>query len=235
MKRLLTSLSYSAAAQDRKPTSLHLPTLQLRSPLPRRHNRLEQSPRRHLPASQFVRTYICPSRSHLADQDPDHPSQHELTDLVENKTTAEEYTAMAAEIRKRGCEALDPLFEQVDIVVTFADSPLCMYTSASGQSLRFPLAHRCICEALTSAAHARNGNNTPRPRLLTLIHADAAVPGYPIACVPLSTVKYSEQNERPFGLCLAAGAGQEELLLRFMHAYERASPPRPLPKPLLAS
>lgn len=41
---------------------------------------------------------------------------------------------MAAEMRKRGCDALDPLFEKVHIVATFADSPLCMYTSASGQS-----------------------------------------------------------------------------------------------------
>ena len=68
-----------------------------------------------------------------------------------------------------------------------------------------------------------------------MLNADAAVSGYPIACVPLSTVRYSEQNERPFGLCLAAAAGKEDLLLRFMHAYERVSPSRPLPKPLLAS
>ena len=68
-----------------------------------------------------------------------------------------------------------------------------------------------------------------------MLDADAAVSGYPIACVPLSTVKYSEQNERPFGLCLAASAGREELLLRFMQAYERASPPRPLPNPMQTS
>lgn len=73
----------------------------------------------------------------MLTQEPDHPSQHELTDLVENATTAEEYAEMAAEMRKRGCDALDPLFEQVDILVAFADSPLCMYTSASGQSLSF--------------------------------------------------------------------------------------------------
>lgn len=67
-----------------------------------------------------------------------------------------------------------------------------------------------------------------------MLNADAAVSGYPIASVPLSTVRYPDQNERPFGLCLAAAAGNEELLLQFMHAYERASPPRPLPKPVLA-
>lgn len=86
-----------------------------------------------LPPSKRIRTYSSP----MLTQGPDHRSQHELTDLVENKTTAEEYAEMAAEMRKRGCDALDPLFERVDILVAFADSPLCMYTSASGQSLSF--------------------------------------------------------------------------------------------------
>lgn len=94
---------------------------------------------------------------------------------------------MQAEMLKRAHEGLDKQFQSCDIIVAYADSSLCRYSSATG---------------------------------------------LPIACVPLATVKYSEQNERPFGLC--AVAKSEQLLLRFMTAYEVAFPPRPLPRPLLA-
>lgn len=57
--------------------------------------------------------------------------------------------------------------------------------------------------------------------------------GYPIACFPLGTVKYSEQNERPFGLCVVAGRGREEMLLRLMAACESAITLCSLPRPLL--
>lgn len=57
--------------------------------------------------------------------------------------------------------------------------------------------------------------------------------GYPIACVPLGVVKYSDENERPYGLILTAGIGQEGKLLRFMAAFESAFPSRPLPQPML--
>ncbi|KAL2194061.1 amidase signature domain-containing protein [Corynascus similis CBS 632.67] len=46
------------------------------------------------------------------------------------------------------------------------------------------------------------------------IHAAAA--GYPIATVPLGQLRY---NGRPFGLCMVAKARNEEVLLRFMHAW----------------
>ncbi|KAI7355362.1 hypothetical protein KC320_g2894 [Hortaea werneckii] len=61
----------------------------------------------------------------------------------------------------------------------------------------------------------------------------AAAAGYPIACVPLGVVKYSDENERPYGLILTAGIGQEGKLLRFMAAFESAFPSRPLPQPML--
>ncbi|KAI7361494.1 amidase signature enzyme [Hortaea werneckii] len=61
----------------------------------------------------------------------------------------------------------------------------------------------------------------------------AAAAGYPIACVPLGLVKYSDENKRPYGLSLTAGKGQEGKLLRFMAAFESAFPSRPLPQPLL--
>ncbi|KAI7372540.1 amidase signature enzyme, partial [Hortaea werneckii] len=37
----------------------------------------------------------------------------------------------------------------------------------------------------------------------------AAAAGYPIACVPLGVVNYSYENQRPYGLSLTAGKGQE--------------------------
>ena len=43
-------------------------------------------------------------------------------------------------------------------------------------------------------------------------------------------LQYSAENERPFGL--HAVAKTEEDLLRFMVAYERIAPTRPVPKPL---
>ncbi|KAI6926796.1 amidase signature enzyme, partial [Hortaea werneckii] len=61
----------------------------------------------------------------------------------------------------------------------------------------------------------------------------AAAAGYPIACVPLGIVKYSDENQRPYGLSLTAGKGQEGKLLQFMAAFESAFPSRPLPRPLL--
>ncbi|KAK3673491.1 hypothetical protein LTR78_006725 [Recurvomyces mirabilis] len=61
----------------------------------------------------------------------------------------------------------------------------------------------------------------------------SATAGYPIACLPLGIVKYSETNERPYGICMIAGKGREDILLRFMAACESLLPPRPVPKPLL--
>ncbi|KUL84917.1 hypothetical protein ZTR_07885 [Talaromyces verruculosus] len=56
------------------------------------------------------------------------------------------------------------------------------------------------------------------------IHAAAA--GYPIATVPIGQLRY---NKRPFGLCIIAKANEEEMLLRFMSAYEKVAKPRPVP------
>ena len=50
------------------------------------------------------------------------------------------------------------------------------------------------------------------------VHAAAA--GYPIATVPLGQLSY---NNRPFGLCMVAKAHNEELLLRFMAAWEAST------------
>ncbi|KAK8035698.1 amidase, partial [Apiospora marii] len=53
-----------------------------------------------------------------------------------------------------------------------------------------------------------------------------AAAGYPLGHVPLGQLNY---NGRPFGLCLMARADDEETLLRFMSAYESATPARPVP------
>ncbi|KAG7287135.1 hypothetical protein NEMBOFW57_006640 [Staphylotrichum longicolle] len=56
------------------------------------------------------------------------------------------------------------------------------------------------------------------------IHAAAA--GYPLATVPLGQLRY---NGRPFGLCVVAKANEEEVLLRFMHAWSGVMNCRPVP------
>ena len=64
----------------------------------------------------------------------DHPSQEELTDLLQNTTTNEECQAMLAQLRKQGRDALDRVFESVDVLVALADSVVCSYASAAGKT-----------------------------------------------------------------------------------------------------
>jgi hypothetical protein len=71
----------------------------------------------------------------------DHPNQTEFYDLLENTTTEAECQATLAELRRRGHEGLDRLFETVDIVVALSDSGLVRYTSATGKSVPNP----CLC------------------------------------------------------------------------------------------
>lgn len=54
--------------------------------------------------------------------------------------------------------------------------------------------------------------------------------GYPIATMPLGVLDF---NGRPFALGIMAQAGREDLMFRFMSAFERHFPPRPLPMRLL--
>ncbi|KAK6428351.1 hypothetical protein LTR95_015506 [Oleoguttula sp. CCFEE 5521] len=68
-----------------------------------------------------------------------HPSQHELVDLLSNSTTPAQAEAMAHEFRRRGKDALDPIFEGVDVLVALGDSPLCTYAASAGESI-----HRSI-------------------------------------------------------------------------------------------
>nr|OQO27647.1 hypothetical protein B0A51_04415 [Rachicladosporium sp. CCFEE 5018] len=63
---------------------------------------------------------------------PSHPSQHELVELLENNTTPAQAEAMAREFRKRAKDALDPIFQCVDVLVALGDSPLCTYAAGAG-------------------------------------------------------------------------------------------------------
>jgi amidase len=58
----------------------------------------------------------------------------------------------------------------------------------------------------------------------------ASAAGYPIATMPLDTLKY---NGRPFGISMVARTGMEGLLLTFMRACEGILGERPLPLPLV--
>ncbi|KAI0129715.1 amidase signature domain-containing protein [Xylariales sp. AK1849] len=55
----------------------------------------------------------------------------------------------------------------------------------------------------------------------------AACAGYPVANLPLGTLEY---NGRPFGLCVTARANNETAILRFLIAYEKTFPQRPIPR-----
>ncbi|KAH0280497.1 amidase signature enzyme, partial [Aureobasidium melanogenum] len=64
---------------------------------------------------------------------PDHPSQDELIDLLNNTSTPEEGQAWRHELMKQGKAGLDPLLQEVDVLVALADSSLCSYSSAAGK------------------------------------------------------------------------------------------------------
>ena len=59
------------------------------------------------------------------------------------------------------------------------------------------------------------------------IHLLSCFVGYPVAVVPVGTLRY---NGRPFGICVTARANEEDILLRFMENYEEITEPRPVPK-----
>ncbi|RMY28650.1 hypothetical protein D0866_09264 [Hortaea werneckii] len=139
-----------------------------------------------------------------------HEGQTDLTNLVDAPRDGTNQKAMLAEMRRRGRLALDTVLEDHDVIVSIADGPL-------------PISHR--------NGNMHSGITTGWTKVLAderLLYL-----GYPIACVPLGVVKYSDENQRPYGLSLTAGKGQEGKLLQFMAAFESAFPSRPLPRPLL--
>ena len=54
----------------------------------------------------------------------------------------------------------------------------------------------------------------------------SAAAGYPLATMPLGTLDF---NGRPFGLALMGKPGREDLMIRFMSAFERVFPKREVP------
>jgi hypothetical protein len=74
----------------------------------------------------------------------EHPSQQEYIDLLQNKTTEGEAQTMLNTMRTRSRQALDRVFEQVDVLVALAESNICTYASAAGKHGDF-LAYRETC------------------------------------------------------------------------------------------
>lgn len=69
----------------------------------------------------------------VTDTSIDHPSQDELIDLLNNTSNPEEGQAWRDELMKQGKAGLDPLLQEVDVLVALADSSLCSYSSAAGK------------------------------------------------------------------------------------------------------
>lgn len=59
----------------------------------------------------------------------------------------------------------------------------------------------------------------------------AAAAGYPVGTMLLG---YSKSNDRPFGMCIIASAGQEDKLLRAMSAWEAPMSTRMPPPQMVA-
>ncbi|KAL7805666.1 amidase signature domain-containing protein [Trichoderma aethiopicum] len=114
----------------------------------------------------------------------------------------------------------EPYTEQGDLekTLTYNDDPK--------KIAELRQSHRNAARQIIHAAFDTHGVNlivAPGDSSLC-IHAAAA--GYPIATAPIGQLRY---NGRPFGLCVLARADEEELLLRFMAAYEAVAKPRPVP------
>lgn len=54
----------------------------------------------------------------------------------------------------------------------------------------------------------------------------SAAAGYPLATMPLGTLDF---NGRPFGLAIMGKPGGEDVMIRFMGAFERTFPKRKVP------
>ena len=63
----------------------------------------------------------------------------------------------------------------------------------------------------------------------------AAAAGYPNGVVPVGEISFSNgANKRPQGLCMIARAHRDDVILKFMAAWEDAMPARPIPRQLMA-
>jgi amidase len=112
--------------------------------------------------------------------------------------------------------------KQDDLLRALANTDEALYIDRLKDGLR-AVGRRILDEAFRS----QGLNIIAAPADCSLcIHAAAA--GYPIATVPLGQLRY---NGRPFCLCMVAKENNEELLLRFMAAYESSMGiQRPVPK-----
>lgn len=127
--------------------------------------------------------------------------QDELVKANSYNDSIEDMDELKQSLRARAKKILDDVFDKegVNIIAASGDSSLCIHSAAAGKEYHLE-------QTLCTVAHY--------------------LAGYPIATVPISSLKY---NGRPFGLCLVAREHHEYALLHFMTAYELISGPRPVP------
>lgn len=106
-------------------------------------------------------------------------------------------------------DGFEPLFDVkgLDLIVAPQDSKIPSIATASGSFIFLP-----------SKTSAIANDDLPK--------------GYPIATMPLGVLK---DYGRPFGLAIMARAGREDILFRFMSAFEANFPKRVIPPLLLPS
>lgn len=120
-----------------------------------------------------------------------------------------------------GCWAFKAYDSQDDLIKALNSTDQVPYILSLKTGLR-AVGERILDEAFD--AHGVNVMAAPGDSSLC-VHAAAA--GYPIATAPLGQLRY---NGRPFGLCVVAKRGKEELLLQFMAAHESSmAVNRPIP------
>lgn len=124
--------------------------------------------------------------------------QDQLLRALDIAGTSEEIARLKRRLRETGKSIINRVLdaENVNCIATPADSAICIYIAAAGESF----ASRFVYTSRFS---------------LPL--------GYPHIMIPLGKLNY---NGRPFGIRVLARKNDEAILLRFMAAYESMTAPR---------
>ncbi|KAI1173059.1 amidase signature domain-containing protein [Nemania sp. FL0916] len=127
--------------------------------------------------------------------------QDQLLRALNTPGTPEEITQLRRRLRETGKSVINRVLdaENVNCIAAPADSAICIFTAASGESF-------ASCSVYA-------------PRFSLPL-------GYPHVTIPLGKLNH---NGRPFGICVIARENDEAVLLRFMAAYESMIAPRPVP------
>lgn len=132
---------------------------------------------------------------------PAFTKQDQLLRALDTAGTSEEIAQLKRRLRETGKSIINRVLdaESVNCIAAPADSAICIYTAAAGESF-------------TSRFVYTSRFSLPL--------------GYPHITIPLGKLNY---NGRPFGICVIARENDEAVLLRFMAAYESMTAPRPVP------